>query len=109
MILLCYVLSNLACRNLYLEFPKGPWRGRRLALWLDALRPGAGVAEALQQPHKIMKLLYHLLKYSCGNVLSAFMFRGNTDGSDVLFTGTKKGVVEEKKNHGQPRDDAPGA
>lgn len=37
------------------------------------------------------------------------MFRGNTDGSDVLFTGTKKGVVEEKENLGQPRDDAPGA
>lgn len=31
--LLCYVLSNLACRNLYLEFLKGPCRGRRLVLW----------------------------------------------------------------------------
>lgn len=51
----------------------------------------------------------HSLKYSCGDFLSTFMFRGNTDGSDVLFTGTKKGVVEEKENLGQPRNDAPGA
>lgn len=58
------------------------------ALASDMLRPGAGVVEA--QGRCVLELLDHSLKYSCGEFLSTFMFRGNTDGSDVFFTGTKR-------------------